>query len=276
MGKTLQYKIIVLLLGLLSISNGYGQNLILCGSESFSNASNLIDGNPVTKTSRDASGLPASICVNAYHSNYIKSITVDIEEVNRAILLITVSDRKLYYDTYPDYYDIVYGHIYQYNGEIGEVTIDVNQFANYVQLWELSQGTLILNELSVEAEIRKVLYTYDAAGNRISRQYLVTANKSASDVESEDPQKFNLDKDSDILLYPNPTSGILNFEVTNQEMYKNAEVKVKIYSVNGSLIMEDEYKSTNFTVDISEQVNGTYLLDLEVNGKKQHFTIIKQ
>ncbi len=276
MGKTLQYKIIVLLLGLLSISNGYGQNLILCGSESFSNASNLIDGNPVTKTSRDASGLPASICVNAYHSNYIKSITVDIEEVNRAILLITVSDRKLYYDTYPDYYDIVYGHIYQYNGEIGEVTIDVNQFANYVQLWELSQGTLILNELSVEAEIRKVLYTYDAAGNRISRQYLVTANKSASDVESEDPQKFNLDKDSDILLYPNPTSGILNFEVTNQEMYKYAEVKVKIYSVNGSLIMEDEYKSTNFTVDISEQVNGTYLLDLEVNGKKQHFTIIKQ
>ncbi len=276
MGKTLQYKIIVLLLGLLSISNGYGQNLILCGSESFSNASNLIDGNPVTKTSRDASGLPASICVNAYHSNYIKSITVDIEEVNRAILLITVSDRKLYYDTYPDYYDIVYGHIYQYNGEIGEVTIDVNQFANYVQLWELSQGTLILNELSVEAEIRKVLYTYDAAGNRISRQYLVTANKSASDVESEEPQEFKLDKDSDILLYPNPTSGILNFEVTNQEMYKYAEVKVKIYSVNGSLIMEDEYKSTNFTVDISEQVNGTYLLDLEVNGKKQHFTIIKQ
>ncbi len=123
---------------------------------------------------------------------------------------------------------------------------------------------------------QEIGYGYDAAGNRISRYLIPTPKSAGTDDEVASPQEFKLDKDTDIRLYPNPTSGILNFEVINPELEDNPNVQIKIYSVDGTLLREEEYLITAFTIDITGERNGTYLLDMQVNGKKQYFTIIKK
>lgn len=136
---------------------------------------------------------------------------------------------------------------------------------------------LLFIVLVFKSYAQEIRYGYDAAGNRISRYVVET--KASEDIEEfadAEPQDFKLDENTDIRLYPNPTSGLLSFEVINPEMQDNPEIQIKVYSVSGSLIREEEYQSASFTIDISDEQNGTYLLDMKVNGKQQNFTIIKQ
>lgn len=257
----------------LSSNISFGQNLILCGSEYFTNAANLIDNNTSTATVRENSGVPASICIKLNESNYIKTFTINIKNLTSTDFKITVSKEPLDYSS--DYYEIVYGAIYNNSSGVGEATIDVNQYARYIQLWEFNQGSLELYELTVDAELRETNYTYDDAGNRTSR-YTVVTPKSVGNKEEAEPESFSLDENSEILLYPNPTSGILNFALISKKEVDNPEIKVKVYSVTGSLILEKEFQSEYFTIDLSNEQNGSYILDMEVNGKKQEFKVIKQ
>ena len=117
-------------------------------------------------------------------------------------------------------------------------------------------------------------YYYDVSGNRVQR-HVITLKSTVDTANDKQFQEFILDNKSSILVYPNPTSGILNFEVQNPESIEEPTVAVKIYSVNGSLIRDDTHHSNAFTIDLSGEDNGTYLLDMQVNGKKEHFTIIK-
>lgn len=134
---------------------------------------------------------------------------------------------------------------------------------------------LLFIVLVFKSYAQEISYGYDAAGNRISR-YVIETKSTEEKNEISEPEDFKLDEKTDIRLFPNPTVGLLSFEIINPEMQDNPDIQIKVYSVNGTLIREEEFLTSSFTIDISDEQNGTYLLDMKVNGKKQHFTIIKQ
>jgi len=63
---------------------------------------------------------------------------------------------------------------------------------------------------------------------------------------------------NEILVYPNPTSGILYFEITNPK-YKNS--KVELYNVLGQLLRSEKIQTNKKSeIDISNLSNGIYYL----------------
>ncbi len=136
---------------------------------------------------------------------------------------------------------------------------------------------LIFISLLAGLKAQSIGYGYDAAGNRISRYIITTKDAVENDTAPQNnPQEFKLDSQTKTLIYPNPTAGLLNFKITSPGNEENLNIRVKVYTVSGNLIVDEVFHSGRFNVDITHQPNGTYLLDLQVNNKKQAFTIIKE
>ena len=69
---------------------------------------------------------------------------------------------------------------------------------------------------------------------------------------------------NDIVIFPNPTSDLIN--IVN---HLNEKVHLALYSQNGQLIMEDDIKENHSkTISIKKQPSGTYLLVLESENRK--------
>lgn len=72
---------------------------------------------------------------------------------------------------------------------------------------------------------------------------------------------------NDIIIYPNPTSSTLNFEIS-----KSLDDDVKIYDLNGKIVKILEIKSTYYSTNISELERGTYFVHFTINGQ----TLVKR
>lgn len=73
---------------------------------------------------------------------------------------------------------------------------------------------------------------------------------------------------SELMVYPNPTSGIIKIE----GLPINQKTKITIHTVDGKLIRKKISSSITETIDISDQVPGTYLLNIN----KKSFKIQKK
>lgn len=73
-----------------------------------------------------------------------------------------------------------------------------------------------------------------------------------------------------ISVYPNPTSGILNIENTNN---LNIE-KLTVIDVTGKILLEQ--KNNTSQIDVQRLPAGMYILEITANGAKQHTKFIKE
>jgi hypothetical protein len=238
----------------------------IVSSLGFTNPGALIDG--TSAFCYQYTGAHSEIVVKT-DLFYMTSFTIDIHQN---------------YSTYVRFYVSPDNKTYTYIGEVfdefGEYTFNVGQDASFIKIVsDRGAGNMYvieLTELYVSGTQKKVYFTYDDAGNRKTRELIVSGIVDLKNTSEEQPQKFKLDGDTDILLYPNPTSGLLNFEVAVPEAGTGMEISAKVYSVTGSLVHDEKFNASAFNIDLTGEQNGTYLLDLTVNGKEKHFTIIKQ
>lgn len=109
-----------------------------------------------------------------------------------------------------------------------------------------------------------LLMTYDAAGNRIKREYY--CNNGSGRIAQE-----QLSKDQDVAstgfeeieaLYPNPTTG--RFYITFSKPMDNSIIQ--ILDVNGKIIQYLKGSGTRMEFDLSNQTSGTYFVLINTNG----------
>jgi hypothetical protein len=263
----------VLSIILIGINNLNAQTLTLVSSTLFDGPGNIADGDLTTWAATNSDEDVCSISfltLRVNESNYIKTITVNIEESISRDLALFASNTAGDYST---------GSLVRhFKDEFGVYTLDVNRNVSYIYLTSdpLDHnrcGTLLINEITVNNGCFRKELGYDGAGNNTSR--LIIRTKSSE--EETEPEEFSIDEKSLIKLYPNPTSGMLFFEVQQPDEDKSGLiVSAKVYNINGSLLRDDKFNSSAFTIDISDEQNGTYLLDMTVNGKAKKFTVIKQ
>ena len=67
--------------------------------------------------------------------------------------------------------------------------------------------------------------------------------------------------EGDVLIYPNPTSSILNFEIS-----KKLDEDVKIYDLKGKIVKTLHISGTYYKADISDLEKGVYLIHFMING----------
>lgn len=117
-------------------------------------------------------------------------------------------------------------------------------------------------------------YSYDAAGNRIKKEIIL----SQQDASSKYVSKSNLfsDKlcDKTVYIHPNPTSGVLKVEITG---YDNSDSgALHVFNLAGQHLFNLNITSAFTQLDISEQPKGIYILQLELNGESSIWKIIKE
>jgi len=92
------------------------------------------------------------------------------------------------------------------------------------------------------------------------------SNESISeifDITVSEPININSVLDSQIKIYPNPTSGILNIDLSN---YKNAGLQIT--NILGQTLFAEKNISNNVkTIDLSNYSNGIYIINIETNNK---------
>lgn len=68
----------------------------------------------------------------------------------------------------------------------------------------------------------------------------------------------NISEEPKIVISPNPTSGIFNVQINK---FKNA--KLKIYNVYGECIYQYQSSSASFKIDLSDEINGIYFMNIK-------------
>jgi len=135
---------------------------------------------------------------------------------------------------------------------------------------------LFLILLSVKGfSIMKIAYRYDAAGNRISRQYVVDL-RSASVVKSENPDTIAIKNqlgEPEITVYPNPTKGALSVKISGSS--EEQKIDMKLYSPQGALLKNIIKTSETTPIDMSSYPSGWYILRVIIDKKPVEFKIIK-
>lgn len=114
-----------------------------------------------------------------------------------------------------------------------------------------------------------VSYDYDAAGNRIKREIVL----SRSIENTKKPLTETLSRKS-ISIYPNPTAGLLKISISGWET--TDKCKFTIFSLKGALIQEIQVSSSVTEIDLSDESDGMYLLNIELNESKSAWKIIKK
>lgn len=145
-------------------------------------------------------------------------------------------------------------------------------------------STLIFNFLLLkiysQVTICEIKYSYDNNGNRIKRKHVCyiddqNGNREAalSNIESEKQKEVKEENFINAKLYPNPTSGLVNLQITNEI---KGNFNLLIFDLSGKLI--SSYNVTNGLnqLDISNLVNGNYVATVKINNQDFDWQIIKK
>lgn len=139
-------------------------------------------------------------------------------------------------------------------------------------LKQILSSLFILLSLTVAAqEIPQgscgLLISYDAAGNRISREYF--CNNGARMVTQPETQTAFEAVDA---LFPNPTTG--KFFITFRKALDNAVIK--IMDVNGRTVENFRVSGAKVEVSLSNQPAGVYIIVVNDGGIIINKKVVKQ
>lgn len=83
---------------------------------------------------------------------------------------------------------------------------------------------------------------------------------------------FDLQKDNNLSVYPNPANNELNFKIEDTEVSS-----VKVFGMDGKLILNQSFNSTSGTINVSSLTSGFYIYEITAsNGATAKNTFVKK
>ena len=76
---------------------------------------------------------------------------------------------------------------------------------------------------------------------------------------------------NDLQCYPNPSTNIFNISVREY----NAEIHWKLFSQDGKLIRDEVSTDPNFKINLSDEINGIYILDIQAGDFSYKQSLVK-
>ena len=121
----------------------------------------------------------------------------------------------------------------------------------------------------------KIKYTYDSAGNRLSRQKEIVVQTRGALSDEEEPSVYEEElSETKVTIYPNPTKGVLKVDISGVEKFENAQIS--LYDLTGTLLQQWGSISQSNAVDISDRTPGMYIMQIVYNGNTSSWKIIKE
>lgn len=153
--------------------------------------------------------------------------------------------------------------------QLNDIWIVEDQFGNNIPTTFYQNGIQFSYITGVQYTIK--LKRYAPKKCRIYANQFLWADKKR---RPSSPSSTKLTPHLQIQLFPNPTSGLVNLNIQNAQQ---AISTIRVYGILGELLFEQEIKdSNNFPIDLSNEVSGTYHVQI-INGDQQLTqTIIKK
>ena len=137
---------------------------------------------------------------------------------------------------------------------------------------------------------QKVEYVYDAAGNRTQRKVITLQKTSKEDDEATStatvphylsdaiataPEGFDdMLGERKIVIYPNPTQGLLRIECSGGGELKDA--RLLLYDMQGRLLRQIKMFESSQILDLSQYPEGVYILQIIEGVAKSEWKIVKE
>ena len=136
-------------------------------------------------------------------------------------------------------------------------------------------GLCLWSALLVNGQQLTYEFSYDNAGNRICRT-IIQLNSKNEERENYDelchPLSDVMGNGTTMKLFPNPTKEYIRFELNG-----NGKIgKYVLSDITGRIIRQDSCETPSLTLDLSDQREGIYLLELFVEEKPYIYKVIKQ
>ncbi|MDA3780379.1 MAG: T9SS type A sorting domain-containing protein [Bacteroidales bacterium] len=120
-------------------------------------------------------------------------------------------------------------------------------------------------------------YTYDAAGNRIKREYIILPQpppiKSVQDSSAVEPSIVSFGE-MEIRIFPNPTKGMLMLQIAN--MPEQANCQLILVDMLGREVFSSVVTDRETQIDLSNQARGNYILSLFVDNRRKEWIVVKE
>ena len=140
-------------------------------------------------------------------------------------------------------------------------------------LFRLFVISLFISVFSVNAYADRVVYSYDASGNRIQSQKQIRLRDAENGSDQDTiPLRESLSSHR-ITIYPNPTKGQFSVEITGSAIPDNSSIS--IYNLQGSVIYQNDEPDILNEIDLSSQLNGIYMLRITIDSETSTWKIIK-
>lgn len=122
---------------------------------------------------------------------------------------------------------------------------------------------------------QRIKYTYDNAGNRLTRQKEIVVQTRGALSDEEEPSVYEEElSETKVTIYPNPTRGMLKVDISGVEKFENA--RISLYDLTGKLLQQWAGISQSNEIDLSERTSGMYIMQVAYNGKISSWKIIKE
>ena len=120
-------------------------------------------------------------------------------------------------------------------------------------------------------------FAYDNGGNRYSRTIIdlsvPAGNKSAEDSTAADPYNTII-SEVQVSIYPNPTKGKLNIELSN--LSDETTGSIVVTDLQGRVLISVGQILSNMELDFTPFSAGKYNMTLIIDGQKKFFGIIRE
>ena len=145
---------------------------------------------------------------------------------------------------------------------------------------------------------QQIKYTYDDSGNRTHRTIVLQqppqsspSSKGSPTVEDtpktrasisemdgyakyEEPRYEDMLGERKVIIYPNPTQGMIQIEFQGYGKMNNA--RLLLYNMQGGLLIQVNNVESNATLDLTPYSAGMYILILIEGVSRSEWKIIKQ
>ena len=135
----------------------------------------------------------------------------------------------------------------------------------------------IISTSNIKLHADSVGFQYDDHGNRIKRWIISGAShikKNADGDQQEGEEEKKSLNERSIKIYPNPTQGDLNVDVTN--IKEGDALNATVYDLNGKVLYASPIKEGSNPVNFSNAPGGVYIMRITNGSEHLEYKIIRE
>lgn len=167
--------------------------------------------------------------------------------------------------SYPQIINLLFILFFSFKG----VSQSTEEYSSNMKTLNAGGGDATSSSGSIAYSIGQVFYTYIG-------ESVYNVAQGIQHKESEENDDNTVVSDTEIILYPNPTTDFVTIKMSGFD-FENKEGSYQLYDIQGRLIKQSEITQTTTESDLSYLSSSTYILRVLFDGEIQEtFKVLKK